>query len=918
MAAGFLYFEPMRWLAESWRVNPYYRHGFYVLFFSAVLAVANVVRAKETAGRNRWWIHLFVVSIFMYGLGYYLGMNTLKAIPIFFTLLGIAYLLGDYLPARDLRFPLLFPLVSVPIPFLSELTAFLQFAIVGLSTSLLQAAGLDIYSEGVVIHLPQATFRVGEPSSGIQSLIALLTLMVLLIYFTKTSVAKKVLLCVMAVPIAVFSNLLRVVTLLIVGEIYGERTAVDFWHDAGNILFFVLSLIFLAGLWYLIVHRSKNPAARAATGSNLIFAVLAVALLNLHCSPSPPSANAEKGGPVHKFTADTSYYFSTRHEGKFVANTDFLFKPHLEQLPFELGHWVGEEIKTDDSNILYLRSYENTQSGALLYLVAVHGTNESLFHTPEVCYIGDAWKIEERKIKRLEARGESFPVRHTIARKDNFRHLILYWYIWPNSRRIITDGMAMFRLSVRIESSVEEAERAALDFVQELSALQMDLRKEAKTARPAPLLPQVVKKKSEPSEFTRQKEKAVEWLKSQIVPNDIVPKPAQDRRHLVVSYRVPKAAEAYRYVFSKASLYDNALAVISLSMVEEFSAAERIIDGASRVLSPDGDLWFMYNTHDSWPNVHDHHGAIVRSGASAWLGYAITYYLTTRLVHAPDLFDRDGQAVEYLGIARSIADRILSRQVTDRSDPRHGFITGGEGRYEYRRNGESQAIEEVFLPGTIQWASVEHNIDIYFFLRDLARLTRAKKYESAARLVRQAILNKAWNAKIGQLNRGQRLAGADPAKALDCASWGAMFLEAIDEKRKAKIALEQVSRYFVRSGNAEGFKPYVDLLLYEEREINALFFPDDPDKNWNDLPMIWPEGTLGVAMAYLKLGQVERAKRVISGIVGLQDQAGGFPYATENMRFQFSRNPSVAGTAWLIMAVSALEDETVRGLFWGK
>ena len=28
---------------------------------------------------------------------------------------------------------------------------------------------------------------------------------------------------------------------------------------------------------------------------------------------------------VYKFTSDTSYYFSTSHEGKFVAHTDYLY-----------------------------------------------------------------------------------------------------------------------------------------------------------------------------------------------------------------------------------------------------------------------------------------------------------------------------------------------------------------------------------------------------------------------------------------------------------------------------------------------------------------------------------------------------------------------------------------------------------------
>ncbi len=647
------------------------------------------------------------------------------------------------------------------------------------------------------------------------------------------------------------------------------------------------------------------------------------------CSESNPTSKAikydKKVKPVssdfvYKFTSDTSFYFSTSHEGKFVANTDYLKKQNLENIPFSLGEWKGENIETDDKNILYFRFYENPKNEQAVYFVAAHGTNESLFHTPEVCYIGDGWKIEERSYKSLKIREENFQVRYAIAKKDNFAHLILYWYMWPNSRHNIMDGMTMLRMSVRIDPSIEEAEKTAIAFIKELSNLKMDTQKVDQVAKFAPQLPKVIKqaKFSGTTQWSPYKQKAIDWLKAQSVPNAIVPEPVQDRRNLLISYRVPQDAEAYRYVFSKASIYDNALAIIAFSMVGEYSLAEKVIEAASRVLSRDGDLWFTFNTHNSWPNENDHGGAINRSGASAWLGYAITYYLKSRLVDNPSLLQQDHVAINFIKIAQSIADKILLRQITNRKDPRYGLFTGGEGSYIYKKNVETNNLEEVFAPGSIQWASMEHNIDIYFFLRDLARLTGSKKFNSSANLLKQSISEKSWNEQIGQLNRGHRLDGPDSAKALDCSSWGAMFLLAIGENKKAKIALESSSKYQVNLNGYIGYKPYIDLPLYEEPEINSLFFPEDPGKNWNELPMIWPEGSLGVAMAQIKIGDKVKAEQILKSMIHLQDSEGGLPYATENLKFQFSKNPSVAGTAWLVMAISAIEDDNIKNLFWEK
>ena len=646
--------------------------------------------------------------------------------------------------------------------------------------------------------------------------------------------------------------------------------------------------------------------------------------LGLACSPDNNSPDEVSGNDntslsrVYKFTSDTSHYFSTSHEGKFVSNTNYLYKPNLENLPWHLGDWEGLDLESDDPNILYHRFYQDINSGASAYLMAVHGTNESQFHTPEVCYIGDGWKVIERRFKSITLRGEVFQVRYAVVKKGDMSQLVLYWYLWPDSRRNISDGLVMFRVSIIIDETLEGAEKDALDFIEQLSELKLDLKKTGEVAETfTPVLPIASSgKQSIQTEWTPHKEKAVAWLKSQVVPNSIVKEPAQDRRNLVISYKVPKDSEVYRYVFSKASLYDNALAVIAFSMVGEYALAERIIEASSRVLSPDNDLWFTFNTHNSWPNKHDHSGAIVRSGASAWLGYAITFYLKTRLADNPNLLQQDNEAINHLKLAQSITDKILLRQITDPADPRYGFFTGGEGRYSYRQNKENHNIEEYFIPGSIQWASIEHNIDIYFLLNDLAVLTGKEKYASPANILKQAMVEKSWNETTGQLNRGQRIDGADSAQALDCASWGAVFLQAVGEESKALTSLNSTAKYFVRSNQQQGYKPYANLLLYEDTELNTLFYPEAPEKNWNDFAMIWPEGSLGVAMANLKLKKNDQAVEVIKSMIKLQDEEGGLPYATEHLLYQFSKNSSVAGTAWLVMVISALEDENTLNLFW--
>jgi len=262
VVGGFAYYQPMRWLIESWIVNPYYQHGFIVAVATIGMATYKFIKSKPTEAKTHYWIYYLSAGIILYLIGWSINLNYLKTVPVFFTLLSIAYLFENRVPAHSLRFPLLFLIIAVPIPFLPEMTAFLQFLMASLSTGILHTFGYEIHAEGALIHLPEATFLIAEPSSGIQSLIALLTLMIPVVYFTNTSSCKKVYLYLLISPIAMLSNLLRIITVLLVGYHYGETVADQFWHDKGNIVFFGVALTLLFLTWYSFVYgfKSKKPS----------------------------------------------------------------------------------------------------------------------------------------------------------------------------------------------------------------------------------------------------------------------------------------------------------------------------------------------------------------------------------------------------------------------------------------------------------------------------------------------------------------------------------------------------------------------------------------------------------------------------------------------------------------------------------
>jgi hypothetical protein len=252
---------------------------------------------------------------------------------------------------------------------------------------------------------------------------------------------------------------------------------------------------------------------------------------------------------------------------------------------------------------------------------------------------------------------------------------------------------------------------------------------------------------------TPLEEKALEWIDSQIVPNTSVPSPSPGRRNLILSYDVPESDEAHSYIFSRSSIYDDAVAAIALLLYGQQNKAGDILEALSRLIDSDGSLFFSYNTHNSWPNQGDHEGAIIRSGALAWVGYATVLYLDQRLTENPEDYRRSQRVKLLLENLTAIAGYILSQMVEDSDDHRYGLVKGGYGLYELKYDSARNEVIQHFIDLPVEWCSTEHNIDSYFFLRDLGRLTGDEKFLEPCDRIKGSILSKLWDEELGQLIR---------------------------------------------------------------------------------------------------------------------------------------------------------------------
>ena len=246
-----LYFRCFFWLTTVWLNNPYYSHGFLVLFISAFTGWRNYVKYKseftETEEPYKPGIFIFAFGLILYITGFIKLFPFLAAFSFLFTASGLIIYLYGRAVMRHFSFPITFLIFAIPLP--PEVMERVAFALQSLSAYypalIIEMLGIPVTRIGAEINLENSSFIVGLPCSGMNSIISLLALATVFIYILKCPCYKKAILLSVTIPIAIFVNILRITALLLIANAYGADTASGFFHTFFSPLLFVVAFIFL-------------------------------------------------------------------------------------------------------------------------------------------------------------------------------------------------------------------------------------------------------------------------------------------------------------------------------------------------------------------------------------------------------------------------------------------------------------------------------------------------------------------------------------------------------------------------------------------------------------------------------------------------------------------------------------------------
>jgi exosortase len=157
------------------------------------------------------------------------------------------------------RFPLLFLAFMVPLPTVVEywVIRVLQLGSAEVVGVLFPLSGVPVLRDGCVFQLPGIAIEVAPQCSGIRSSLALVITCVLAGHMFLKTTWKKIVLVLVVIPITMFKNGIRIVSLSLLGVYVDRGFLTSSLHTDGGILFFILALCLMAPILFLLRRSEK-------------------------------------------------------------------------------------------------------------------------------------------------------------------------------------------------------------------------------------------------------------------------------------------------------------------------------------------------------------------------------------------------------------------------------------------------------------------------------------------------------------------------------------------------------------------------------------------------------------------------------------------------------------------------------------
>jgi exosortase D (VPLPA-CTERM-specific) len=406
---------------------------------------------------------------------------------------GVVLVVMGWARGRHHQLPVLHLVFMLPLPTFVYLkfTVFLQGISSELGVWFVRLAGVPVYLEGNIIDLGIYKLQVAEACSGLRYLFPILSFSYLFGILYRGPFWHKAVLFLMAAPLTIFMNSVRIGIIGVMVNSYGIGHAEGFLHFFEGWVIFgaCVAILFLTAI--ALQRLTPNPKPLSVTIDldteglgHEMRRILAV----------PPSAGLAAAALLSLAVA-LAFVAAPPRQAAEVDRDPFLLYPR------NLGAWSGvpEPLEPDIARVLGADDYINATWQAagevpvnLFVAWYARQTEGEGIHSPEVCLPVGGWEVFSIDPHPVSLPGTpygDFTVNRAVIQKGLSKQLVYYWFeqrgkrmtndyaakasvVWDSLTLGRTDG-ALMRVTTPIEAGDEAAADARLVRFLELSMERM-------------------------------------------------------------------------------------------------------------------------------------------------------------------------------------------------------------------------------------------------------------------------------------------------------------------------------------------------------------------------------------------------------------------------------------------------------------
>jgi len=504
---AFVYYSALEWLVTHDWYRDDYTHCFLIPFVVIYLIWEKRQELSAYPALPSWTgLVPFLIGVSLFWLGELSGEYFTLYISLWFVIIGLLWMHLGWQKIKTMWFALAMMLAMFPFPGFINTRLSLQLQLISskLGVWMVHLYGMPAYREGNVIDLGFTQLQVVEACSGLRYLIPIMVLSLLLAYFFKAHIWKRILLIISSIPLAIVVNSLRIALTGILYSVWGAKVAEGFFHGFSGWLIFLLALaILLVEMWILSwIPPRKNPEGRweredgsnkAESGEQMEAATAEVSNSKLRTQNS----KLPRFQPI--FIVAILILGGTLAVSKTVEFREKIpIAKSFNQFPTEIGEWTGKRQVMEQQFLdrLYfsdyiITDYRNSQGKEVNFYVAYYDSQrkgESI-HSPETCLPGAGWIFKESKPTTIALASNnpgSITVNRAFMEKPGARELVYFWFpmrgrvlttlygvkianFWDAMTRQRTDG-ALVRVITPVyeKETIEEAEARLAGFTREV------------------------------------------------------------------------------------------------------------------------------------------------------------------------------------------------------------------------------------------------------------------------------------------------------------------------------------------------------------------------------------------------------------------------------------------------------------------